>query len=362
MSLLSRRALARLTLRLAALWATGAAARSGADRGPGGAGAAPTDPEETIGQDRGIGGTGVVGTIRQFGSIVVNDLRVSYPADVRVTIDGARATIADLRIGQVVRVLARTQGDGQGSGLGTRAIYVTNEVVGPVDAIDEAGLTVLGQRILAEPDVRGSLGRGQTVAIGGLRRLDGAIDASVIEPRPAGTPARLAGPLWSAPGGSLRIGDLDVIGVKRSLLGRRVVLSGRRVGAVFRASVVAIEPADAVDDADRLSIEGYLTRDGNTIRFGSGVTLASGTVGAQLDDDGDVMAIVTATVDERGIATATDIHFQDRARHGIRGIGLRAPGPIGSPGTLGQQRGSARGSPAAGSNGPGRGGRGGGNR
>ena len=42
--------------------------------------------------DRGIGGTGVIGTIRRFGSIVVNDLRIAYPEDVQVHIDGTPAT------------------------------------------------------------------------------------------------------------------------------------------------------------------------------------------------------------------------------------------------------------------------------
>ncbi|PJI51852.1 hypothetical protein CTI14_52480, partial [Methylobacterium radiotolerans] len=44
--------------------------------------------------DRGIGGTGVIGTIRRFGSIVVNDLRIAYPPEVEVRIDGTAATCA----------------------------------------------------------------------------------------------------------------------------------------------------------------------------------------------------------------------------------------------------------------------------
>ncbi|MBE7245533.1 MAG: hypothetical protein INR63_11310, partial [Actinomycetospora chiangmaiensis] len=77
------------------------------DQGIGGTGMmrtdAPRDPPLGEG-DRGIGGTGVIGTIRRFGSIVVNDLRIAYPKDAEVRVDGAPAGIADLRIGQVVRV------------------------------------------------------------------------------------------------------------------------------------------------------------------------------------------------------------------------------------------------------------------
>ena len=80
------------------------------DQGIGGTGARPTD---TPGEgDRGIGGTGVIGTIRRFGSIVVNDLRIAYPDDVAVRIDGAPARASDLRVGHVVRVVARSEGTG----------------------------------------------------------------------------------------------------------------------------------------------------------------------------------------------------------------------------------------------------------
>ena len=44
-------------------------------------------------------------------------------------IDGAAARAADLKIGQVVQVVARPDG----GGLSTRRIDVTSEVVGPVE-------------------------------------------------------------------------------------------------------------------------------------------------------------------------------------------------------------------------------------
>ena len=72
-------------------------------------------------------GTGVIGTIRRFGSIIVNDLRIAYPPEVEVRIDGAVARAADLKIGHVVHVVARPEG----GGLATRRIDVTSEVVGP---------------------------------------------------------------------------------------------------------------------------------------------------------------------------------------------------------------------------------------
>ncbi|WP_419545194.1 hypothetical protein [Methylobacterium oryzae] len=103
------------------------------DQGIGGTGMMRTDEPKSgpLGEgDRGIGGTGVIGTIRRFGSIVVNDLRIAYPPEVEVHIDGTAGKAADLKIGQVVHVVARPEG----GGLATGRIDVTSEVVGPVES------------------------------------------------------------------------------------------------------------------------------------------------------------------------------------------------------------------------------------
>src|SRR5947207_2401730 len=68
-------------------------------------------PMDKKARDRGVGGTGVIGTIRRFGSIVVNDLRIAFPKDVSVVMDGTRTTAASLRIGHVVQVIAQRTGD-----------------------------------------------------------------------------------------------------------------------------------------------------------------------------------------------------------------------------------------------------------
>jgi hypothetical protein len=94
------------------------------DRGIGGTGVVPTDPDG----DRGIGGTGVMGTIRGFGSIIVNGVHVTYAPDVPVRIDGQPRAVSDLKIGQVVRVVAETSN----GVLATRQIDVASEVVGPI--------------------------------------------------------------------------------------------------------------------------------------------------------------------------------------------------------------------------------------
>ena len=96
--------------------------QNGQDRGIGGTGVVSDDQDG----DRGIGGTGMMGRIRGFGSIIVNGVHVNYAPDVPVRIDGQARTVSDLKIGQVVRVVA----ENRNGVLATRQIDVTSEVVG----------------------------------------------------------------------------------------------------------------------------------------------------------------------------------------------------------------------------------------
>ena len=74
---------------------------------------------------------------------------------------------------------------GEQGALSTRLIDVTSEVVGPVEAVTPNAMTVLGQNV-ATSGIGGSrsFAVGQHVAVCGLRRLDGTIVASYIEPAP----------------------------------------------------------------------------------------------------------------------------------------------------------------------------------
>ena len=188
---LSRRSLLRLLLStVLAVPALRRAPGQPSDRGIGGTGFAPGD-------DRGIGGTGVIGTIQKFGSIVVNDLRISYAPDTDVRLDGRAATPADLRIGHVVRVAA-LGADGTYS---TRAIDVTSEVVGPVARLAGRQMIVLGQTVSLAAIKAPKVKIGDVVAVSGLRRNDGIIVASLVERRP-GAASRVAGPVDVAANGA----------------------------------------------------------------------------------------------------------------------------------------------------------------
>lgn len=331
------------------------------DRGIGGTGARP-EPDEGLSGDRGIGGTGVIGTIRRFGSIVVNGLRIAYPADVRVTIDGRPARAADLRIGHVVRVVAW----GPEGGLSTRAIAVTSEVVGPVEAVGAGRLTVLGQTVsttgLAS---RTTFAVGERVAVSGLRRGDGTIAASLIEPRPDG-PDRVAGPVRRGPDGVARIGALSLDGLKAGLLGRRILVEGRPDGAGLSVTAARDVSRPFPAGLTQASVEGYVVPGGGGLRLGSGLTLA-GRAGAL---PGAGPTVIEAGIGRDGRMTVESVRGDGPPTRGGSGpIGGGRPGglPGSGPSGLrpdGGERPSLRPSgrdPAGGGFGPGRGGSGPGN-
>ncbi|WP_342154739.1 DUF5666 domain-containing protein [Methylorubrum sp. SB2] len=269
----TRRGLLALLAGTALAWPHPVRPQTGAeppqDRGISGTGARP-EPDELPGGDRGLGGTGVIGTIRRFGSVWVNGLRIAYPADVRVTIDGRPARAADLRVGHVVRVVAR----GAEDRLSTRAIAVTCEVVGPVEAVAPGRLTVLGQTV-ATAGLASEQGFavGARVAVSGLRRGDGTIVASLIEPRPDG-PDRVAGPVRRGPDGVVRIGALALDGLKPGLSGRRVSVEGRADGAGFSVTTARDLSRPFPAGLGRASVEGYVVPGERGLRLGSGLAVA----------------------------------------------------------------------------------------
>ncbi|MEH3144343.1 MAG: DUF5666 domain-containing protein [Methylobacterium frigidaeris] len=264
------------------------------DQGIGGTGIRPgsgsgSDPEG----DRGIGGTGVVGTIRDFGSIVVNGLRIAYPPDAAVTIDGRPASVADLRLGQVVRVVAR---EGE-SGLTTARIAVEREVTGPVEAVGRGRLRVLGQRVATAGMTGPAQGWriGDRVAVSGLRRPDGSIAASLIEPAGAAGD-RVTGPVRRIRDGGAEIGALRLRGLDPALIGRRTTVEGDAVRGGLAVSGAQEAATGFGPGVARLSVEGYVTRSGGGLRLGSGLVLDG--AGAARVSGG--LAVVEARVSPNG--------------------------------------------------------------
>lgn len=350
----TRRSVLALLAGTALAWPHAARPQTGAeppqDRGIGGTGARP-EPDDPLSGDRGIGGTGVIGTIRRFGSILVNGLRIAYPPDVRVTIDGRPARAADLRIGHVVRVVAR----GPEGGLTTRAIAVTSEVVGPVEAVAPGRLTVLGQTVSTTSLAsRISVAVGERVAVSGLRRGDGTIVASLIEPRAEG-PDRVAGPVRRGPDGVARIGGLSLDGLKAGLAGRRVLVEGRPEGSGLAVTAARDVSRPFPAGLARASVEGYVVPGGATLRLGSGLAVAGRTEAEARPGAGP--AVIEAGIGRDGRMRIESVRGADGSPRGGNGPpgGGRPGGPPGSgpAGTRPGGRAPAGGGPGPGYGGPG---------
>ena len=310
------------------------------DQGIGGTGAAPPPTDES---DRGIGGTGVIGTIKKFGSIYVNDLRISYPESAEVRIDGRPASLRDLKLGQVVRVDAR----GADDALSTTHIAVTHEVVGPVERRDAKRLVVLGQTVsMEELHADRAYEIGETVAVSGLRRNDGTIVASLIEPRP-GAIGRVSGPVTRDRSG-LRVGALPLDGVSPELIGHRATLVGRMQGDVFVVTHGESDAAPFPKSVRRLSIESYVERRDGELALGSGLAVAGGAALAGFSANRSVRAVLVTSVDREGRYTVDSLRSGGRtynAPGGGRGPGGggRGPGGGGRGGSGGGRGGEGRG-------------------
>jgi hypothetical protein len=260
---MSRPPLISRRLLLTGFWLAGTAiaraqVKRGTDQGIGGTGI-------TRGDDHGIGGTGIVGVIQRFGSIYVNGERITYASDVPVRIDGEAASPKALRIGQLARVVATRQADGT---LVTRNITIASEVSGPIEQVKGNELTVLGQKIVASGKET-KLRAGTQVAVYGLRRTDGVIVASLVEPRREAT-ERVTGLVERGPDG-LHIGGLKLNGVDPLLVGQRVQIEGSASQGAMQAARTRIDDFSDLVGASRLSIEAYVQRVGANLQLGSGL-------------------------------------------------------------------------------------------
>jgi len=242
-----------------------------ADRGIGGTGVSVTD--RGIG-GTGIGGTGIVGTVTAFGSVWVNGLRVDLPPTTTVRIEGRPAQPGDVRIGQTV---AMTAAPGGPTGLTAQTLDVRFAVAGPVDRTTAGGALVLGQRIdLAEAEGTTALTPGRWVAVSGLRRPDGVIDASRVDPW---DPARgwvLRGRLDAVTPKTLTVAGLTLSrgrGLDGALpeVGGMVRVTGAAAGKADGSAALTVEP-DPFNPfgttVGALSVETYVDGSGQTVAPG----------------------------------------------------------------------------------------------
>ena len=196
----------------------------------------------------GIGSTGIVGTITGFGSIIVNGLELEFNTSTAVVSDGRPASLQDLRIGQVVQGVARTQG----GKLTLDTLDIQHAVTGPISVIDQntQTMTVLGQRVRlnlggdkAAADAFKTLQAGDVVSISGQRLADGTIIATRVDQKHDDGRVVVRGDVNGLTATSVRIGELDVAlspdtTVSAPKAGGRVFVSGRMINGQFVPDVI----------------------------------------------------------------------------------------------------------------------------
>ena len=247
-----------------------------ADRGIGGTGidgaGTGVDHGPSRQADRGIGGTGVVGVVTGFGSVCVDGLEIGI-AGARIDVDGAPATPAVLRAGQVVAVRA------WGDMLAAETVTVRHAVIGPVDFVSDEALVVAGQSVVTRSldfPPRHRPRPGEWIAVSGLPRPDGRISGTRIDPAPSG--------LLLVRGRALRDGD-------RLRVGALPIPSGEIAAGAFVVArgtagpagliVGSVEPDPIAENplhyfgpgVARLVLQAYMVAGPNGLSLAGGPTL-----------------------------------------------------------------------------------------
>ncbi|MCP4384818.1 MAG: hypothetical protein GY798_25965 [Hyphomicrobiales bacterium] len=141
-------------------------------------GAQDTDKRPAEG---GIGGTGIVGTLMDFGSLIVNGLRVETDAQTAYSSTVGAFDPAQLAVGQSLTIEAT----GSEKGLLPRRVHVTYPLVGRVEFTDEVGsrLRVAGIDVIADIGTVTEIQPGARVLVSGIWRGESVV-AGLIDPAP----------------------------------------------------------------------------------------------------------------------------------------------------------------------------------
>jgi len=279
------------------------------------------------------------GAITGFGSVYVNGVRFTTSA-ADIEIDGAKATQADLKVGQVIDIKG-TMLDGSAK---ADVVRYNHNLEGPVTAIDGLTLVAMGQTvrvssgtslgdpITIDPDRLeiGGLALGDVVQVSGLITDDGSIEATRVDLRVNdgaydvyGTASGVdaahktffinalvvdysSANIEDFPSGAPSDGDLvKVTGLEFGDLGE------------FLATKVELRYDQAVmpKAGDMLNLQGVVTDFVSATDFvvaGFPVTTTSATVyenGTVADLAADVEVCVVGTLDADGVLVATRVRF-----------------------------------------------------
>jgi hypothetical protein len=180
----------------------------------------------------GIEGTGLRGVVTAVTDTTVTVSTIVFDAsNADVFVNGVCATLGDVHPGATATVYGDFT-DATHTGTAT-AIYVEEAVVGTIDAIDSAvgTMQVIGQSIVVtsatvlgddiQPNQLSTLSGGEMVAVSGVKRSDGTLEATRIRRWPQGAGLEVAGVVTTIDTAqqSLRVGGVTVRYADAQLLG-----------------------------------------------------------------------------------------------------------------------------------------------
>lgn len=205
----------------------------------------------------GIGGTGIIGTLVDFGSLIVNGLRIELPQDVEVQTALGGLSHQDLRVGHTLTIEAETR-DGV---LFARRVDLTYPVAGIISSRAASGTTakVAGVTVMLEPGAGVFPPADTYCAVSGF--WDGAkVMASRVDTLPAPGREVVAGTIRGS-GNSWTIGGQRVTlpaGAKPENEGYATALGTAGAGAFLVDELRQGRFTGAAGALTRLSVEGYL--------------------------------------------------------------------------------------------------------
>ena len=310
-------------------------------------------PSGTSGSNSGVSTTPpsmvATGAITGFGSVHLNGLRFETTS-AAITVDGKGATQGDLHAGQFIQV--------KGHHDATRNQDVADEIdfrgnaVGTVGAVDTTAqtLVVLGQTVHVSADTSfdddispaslAGIQVGDFVEVSGMTVMDGSIQATRIERKPAGTSFQVIGTATSTDSmaKTLKINALVV-----DFSGATLVdfpASGPKDGDIVEATGTALSSGGALlamrlelrsgkdlkpDGNGQVEVEGLISRFASSSDFdvaGRKVSTSSSTSfdgGAAGDLALNVSVEVEGTLDAAGTIAATKVEIRRPADARITG-------------------------------------------
>ncbi|WP_421725787.1 DUF5666 domain-containing protein [Bauldia sp.] len=205
----------------------------------------------------GIGGTGIVGTLMDFGSLIVNGMGIETDADTAYSSTLGAFDPENLAIGHSLTIEAT----GSSQGLLARRVHVTQPLVGRLEIWDDSGLLrVAGVDVIADLGAIPDFGAGDRVAVSGVWRGNAVIAARIdaasdIETSAIAGAVTRRGDGWALGGRPLELGS----GVEAPDPGSFVTVTGRALADRFVADrLVPGRFTGAAGPLQQLSIDGYL--------------------------------------------------------------------------------------------------------